>query len=186
MYNITGDGHVWIRIRRCTGLGLGTRKYWGQMSNHTNGRMGVQTLVIKYDISSVVSLLYSSDSRKYMSPLMSVGILYVPHQALYSNITKINKILADARRKRLIRFTMVNNYDCTVVFIKIIQSHIIPYWIAFDDVFMVLYIWMISLQRKCNVSSCGFAFTCQNIAILLKSMPGDPSVDLRGWFYLEK
>lgn len=102
--------------------------------------LGVQTLVILYNITSVVSLLYSSDSRKCMSPLMSVGILYVPHQALYSNITKINKILADARRKRLIRFTMVNNYDCTVVFIKIIQSHIIPYWIAFDDVFMVLYI----------------------------------------------
>lgn len=118
-------------------LGTNVKSYkW----EYGHGRMGVQTLVIIYNITSVVSLLYSSDSRKCMSPLMSVGILYVPHQALYSNITKINKILADARRKRLIRFTMVNNYDCTVVLFKIIQSHIIPYWIAFDDVFMVLYI----------------------------------------------
>lgn len=126
------------------------RKYWGQMCP-----MGVclykhYSLVIIYAITSVVLLLYSSDSRKCMSRIMYIDILHVPHRALYSNITKINNILADGRDWSGLRWSIIR----TAEFIKIIQSHIIPYWIAFDDVFMILYIWMISLQRKCNVSSC--------------------------------
>lgn len=106
VYNITGYGYVWIPYVGTRVLVLG-KEVLG--TNVPYGRMSVQTLLIshyiRYYFSSIATLLFRLpkmhvSNHVYRYPTCSTPSFILKY---YKNKQHIS------RRKRLIRFTMVNN-----------------------------------------------------------------------------